>query len=236
MSLYKYSFGEVFKAAFTAKVWVKVIPALWQTLYMVLLASVITLLVGIILGILLAVTGTGGLHPVKWFSNTVGAVVNCLRSLPQIIMIIACLPLAKLLLGQTYGENACIIALAASCIPMFGRIVENCFLEIAKGKIEAAKAMGSSNLQIIFRVLLPETLPSLIRGFTLAVIAIISMTALSGSFGAGGLGYLAVQEGFERVRHEVLIATIIVLIAIVTLVQLIGDFVSKLILKRRHLI
>jgi D-methionine transport system permease protein len=140
------------------------------------------------------------------------------------------------LLGQAYGVNACIIALAASCIPMFARIVESSLLEISKGKIEAAKAMGSGNFRILFKVMIPESLPSLIRGFTIALIAIISMTALAGNFGAGGIGDIAVRFGFQRFQHDVLFATVYILIIMVQLVQFTGDLISKLLLKKWHLI
>ncbi|MFA5658929.1 MAG: methionine ABC transporter permease, partial [Oscillospiraceae bacterium] len=170
------------------------------------------------------------------FNRTLGGIINALRSLPQIIMIIVMLPVARLLVGQAYGVNACIIALAASCIPMFARLVESSLLEIPKGKIEAAKAMGSDNFRILFRVMIPESLPSLIRAFTVALIAIISMTALAGNFGAGGIGDIAVRFGFQRFQHDVLFATVFVLIIVVQFVQLTGDLFSKLLLKKWHLI
>jgi len=151
-------------------------------------------------------------------------------------MIIVMLPVARLLVGQAYGVNACILALAASCIPMFARLVESSLLEIPKGKIEAAKAMGSGSLRILFMVMIPEALPSLIRGFTVAVIAIISMTALAGNFGAGGIGDIAVRFGFQRFQHDILFATVFVLIIMVQFVQFTGDLLSKLLLKKWHLI
>jgi D-methionine transport system permease protein len=151
-------------------------------------------------------------------------------------MIILMIPVARLLFGKSYGTNACIISIAASCIPMYARIVESSLLEISKGKIEAAKSIGSTNFQIIFRILLPETLPSLIRGFTVAVIAVISMTALAGMFGAGGIGDIAVRFGYQRFQHDVLFASVYVLIVLVQLVQCIGNFTSKQILKKRNLI
>lgn len=236
MSLLSNSFWEVFKASFSQKVWMEILPATLDTLYMTFIASVITLVFGMLLGIVMTVTDKEGLHPVRTFNEGMGWVINCMRSLPQMIMIILMIPVARMVFGQSYGINSCIIALAASCIPMYGRIVQSSLLEIEKGKIEAAKSMGSNNIQTIVFVLLPETLPSLIRGFTVAVIAIISMTALAGSFGAGGIGDIAVRYGFQRFQHEVLFACVYVLIIMVQLVQFIGDFASKLILKRRHLV
>ncbi|PYG88547.1 D-methionine transport system permease protein [Ruminiclostridium sufflavum DSM 19573] len=236
MSLLNTSFWEVFKASFSPGVWKEIWPAALDTLYMTFIAALITLVFGLLLGIIMTLTAKDGLRPVRTFNTSMGWLVNCLRSLPQMIMIILMIPVARMVLGQSYGINSCIIALAASCIPMYARIVQSSLLEISKGKIEAAKSMGSSNLQIVLRVLLPETLPSLIRGFTVAVIAIISMSALAGNFGAGGIGDIAVRFGFQRFQHEVLFACVYVLIIIVQIVQFAGDFASKLILKKRHLI
>ena len=236
MSLLRYSFWEVLKGTFKKHVWEEVVPAIWDTLYMVAITAVITLIFGMALGILLVITRDEGLFPVYIPNRILGAFINGLRSLPQIIMIIVMLPVARLLLGQSYGVNACIIALAASCAPMFARLAESSLLEIQKGKIEAAKAMGSSNLQILFKVMIPETLPSLIRAFTVALIAIISMTALAGNFGAGGIGDIAVRFGFQRFQHDLLFATVIVLIIMVQIVQLTGDLFSKLFLKKWHLV
>ncbi|HEX2925142.1 MAG TPA: ABC transporter permease subunit, partial [Ruminiclostridium sp.] len=123
----------------------------------------------------------------------------------------------------------------ASCVPMFGRLVESSILEVAKGKIEAAKAMGTPNFYIITKVLIPEALPSLIRAFTVAIIAIIATTALAGSFGAGGLGDVAVRFGYSRFKTDILIAAVLVLIILVQLVQFFGDTLSKHIIKKRFL-
>lgn len=236
MSLLKYSFWEVLKHAFSKEVWDTLWPAVWDTLYMVALSAVITFVLGIMLGIALSVISKDGVRPVPVVNQTASTIVNCLRSLPQMIMIIVTLPLARAMLGQSYGVNACIIALAASCIPMYARLVQGAFVEIPKGKIEAAKAMGSSSFRIVFRVMLPEALPSIIRGFTVALIGIISMTALAGNFGAGGIGDIAVRFGFNRFYHDMLIASVLVLIIMVEISQILGDFISNLILKRRHLI
>lgn len=236
MSLRKYSFWEVLQGVFKKEVWETIIPAIWDTLYMVALTAVITLVLGMALGLLLVLSSDEGLYPTFIFNRTLGAFINGLRSLPQIIMIIVMLPIARIILGQAYGVNACIIALAASCIPMFARLVESSLLEIPKGKIEAAKAMGSNNFQILFKVLIPESFPSLIRGFTVALIAIISMTALAGNFGAGGIGDIAVRFGFQRFQHDLLFGTVIVLIIMVQIVQHTGDLFSKILLKKWHLI
>ena len=201
---------------------------------MTALSSFIMLVFGL-LGILLTITNPVGLLPMKIIYAVSDWLINCLRSLPQVIMIILMIPVARLILGN-HGTNACIIAISATCIPMYARMVEGSLLEISKGKIEAAKSVGSTNFQIIFRILLPETLPSLIRGFTVAVITIISMTALAGLFGAGGIGDIAVRFGYQRFQHDVMFASVYVLTAFVQLIQWLGNFISKQILKKRNLI
>jgi len=236
MSLLDTPLWEVIKGSFAPAVWQRILPSIFETLYMTFLASAIMLIFGLLLGVLLTVTNPNGLVPLKLLYSGSGWIINCLRSLPQMIMIILMIPVTRLFFGKSYGTNACIIAIAASCIPMYARIVESSLLEIAKGKIDAAKSLGSTNSQIVFRILLPETIPSLIRGFTVAIIAVISMTALAGMFGAGGIGDIAVRFGYQRFQHDVLFATIYVLIILVQLVQLTGDFFSRQILRKRNLL
>ena len=144
--------------------------------------------------------------------------------------------LTRLLFGRSYGRDPCIISIAASCIPMYARIVESSLKEIAKGKIDAAKSVGSTNWQIVFQIIIPETLPSIVRGFTVAVISIISMTALAGLFGAGGIGDVAVRFGYQRFQHDRLFACVYVLVILVQLIQAIGNGISNHILRKRCLV
>ncbi|MBR3143199.1 D-methionine transport system permease protein [Ruminococcaceae bacterium R-25] len=236
MSLLDSSFWEVFLASLSPEIWKDLWGPIGETLYMTAISSVIMLVFGIVIGILLDITNPNGLIPLKLSYTLSGWMINCLRSLPQMIMIILMIPVARLIFGKSYGTNACIIAIAASCIPMYARIVESSLLEIDKGKIEAAQAMGSKNISIIFKVLLPETLPSLIRGFTVSVITVLSMTALAGMFGAGGIGDIAVRYGYQRFQHDRLFACVYILIVLVQLIQGIGNLVSKRILKTRNLV
>lgn len=229
------SFGEILASAFSKETWGMVIPALWTTLYMVVISMLIMLIFGTIIGMILVMTDKDGLTPHRKFNSVLGAIINALRSLPSMIMIIMTLPLARMITGQGYGPNACIVALAISCIPMYARLVENNLFEIEKGKVEAAKSMGTSNLKILFTVIVPETLPSLIRSLTVAVISVISMTALAGAFGAGGIGDIAIQYGFSRFRYDILIATVLVLVILAEIVQFTGDTCAKIVLKKRHM-
>ena len=236
MSLLDSSFWEVFLASLSPEIWKELWGPVGETLYMTVISSLIMLVFGVVIGILLDITNPNGLIPLKISYTLSGWLINCLRSLPQMIMIILMIPVARLIFGKSYGTNACIIAIAASCIPMYARIVESSLLEIDKGKVEAAQAMGSRNLSIIFKVLLPETLPSLIRGFTVSVITVLSMTALAGMFGAGGIGDIAVRYGYQRFQHDRLFACVYILIVLVQLIQGIGNLVSKKILKTRNLV
>jgi D-methionine transport system permease protein len=204
---------------------------------MVSVSAIFVLFFGTIIGLILAATRKSGLVPSLFPVNVmIGGTINVLRSLPEVIMIIVMLPLARVITGKSYGSDACIIALVASCVPMFSRLVESILLEIAKGKVEAARAMGCGNLKILLKVMIPETFPALIRAYSIALIALISMTALAGNFGAGGVGDLAVRYGFNRFQHDILFATIYSLIFMVMGVQIIGDLLSRLISKKWHLI
>ena len=236
MSLLDSSLWDVIKASLSPDIWKELWGPIGETLYMTTVSSLIMLVFGLLIGILLTVTNPDGLVPLKASYTVSGWIINCLRSLPQMIMIILMIPVARLIFGKAYGTNACIIAIAASCIPMYARIVESSLLEIEKGKIEAAQAIGSNNLSIVFKILLPETLPSLIRGFTVSVISVLSMTALAGMFGAGGIGDIAVRYGYQRFQHDRLFACVYILIILVQLIQGIGNLVSKQILKTRNLI
>lgn len=236
MTLETNSLWEIIQSAFSAQVWGSMLlPALWATLYMVAASLVIMLACGFLLGLVLYVTDKNGLHPMPGLNQVLSAIVNALRSLPSMIMIFITLPLARAITGQGYGSAACIIALAMSCIPMFGRLVGNDLFGVEYGKIEAARAMGASNARILLSIVVPEALPAIIRSFTVAVISIISMTTLAGAFGAGGIGYLAMQYGFSRFRYDILLATVVVLIAIAEIVQLAGDGLTRLVLKARHM-
>lgn len=236
MSLLDSSLWEVIVASFNPEIWKELIKPIGETLYMTAVSSVIVLVFGVIIGIFLTTANPDGLIPLKVPYVTAGWLINVLRSLPQMVMIILMVPVARLFFGKSYGTNACIIAISASCIPMYARIVESSLLEIGKGKIEAAKSIGSTNFQIITKVILPETLPGLIRGFTVAVISVISMTALAGMFGAGGIGDIAVRFGYQRFQHDRLFACVYILVIFVQITQGIGNLISNKILKTRNLL
>jgi D-methionine transport system permease protein len=206
-----------------------------ETLYMVFLSSIIAFLIGIPIGVVLVVTDKGGIFPLFKVNKIVGLIINVIRSMPEIILVIILLPLSKLIVGTTLGANAAIVSISIGSAPFIARIIENSLKEIEFGKIEAAEAMGATPFEIIKKVLLPEALPSIIRGITIAVIGIIGFTTIAGAIGAGGLGSLAIRFGYQRFRTDVLIGTVAILVLIVQLIQVIGEFIAKQINRKRFI-
>ena len=200
---------------------------------MVAISTIIALFIGLILGIILVVTGKGGIYPLPLFNKILGTLINVVRSFPGMILIIILLPVARAIVGTSLGTNAAIVSISIGTAPFIARVVESSLKEIGYGKIEAAESMGASPVQIVTKVLIPETLPSIIRGVTLSIITIISFTAIAGAIGAGGVGNLAIRYGYQRFRTDVLIGTVLILIVLVQFVQLSGDFIARQINKKR---
>lgn len=205
-----------------------------ETLYMVSISSIIALILGIPIGISLVVTDKGGIYPLIKVNKVIGIFINIIRSMPEMILIIILLPLSKLIVGTTLGANAAIISISIGSAPLIARIIENSLKEIEFGKIEAAEAMGATSFEIITKVLIPEALPSIIRGITIAIIGIVGFTAIAGAIGAGGLGSLAIRFGYQRFRTDILIGTVLILLVVVQLLQFSGDFIARLINKKRY--
>ncbi|AOC55522.1 MULTISPECIES: methionine ABC transporter permease [Bacillus] len=203
-----------------------------ETVYMTLISLAFAFVIGIILGLLLFLTSKGGLWENKPINTVIGAVVNIFRSIPFIILIILLLGFTKLIMGTILGPNAALPALVIGSAPFYARLVEIALREVDKGVIEAARSMGAKTSTIIFKVLLPESLPALISGITVTAIALIGSTAIAGAIGAGGLGDLAYVEGYQSGNTDVtLVATVFILI-IVFIIQIIGDLITNKIDKR----
>ncbi len=208
------------------------IEATNETLYMTAISVVITFVLGLILGLLLFLTAKGNIWENAIVNKVISSVVNVFRSIPFIILIVLLIPFTKLILDTMIGENAALPALIIGAAPFYARMVEIGLREIDKGVIEAAKSMGAKTSTIIFKVLIPESLPALVSGITVTAIALVSYTAMAGVIGAGGLGNLAYLEGFQRSRSDVtLVATVIILI-IVFIIQFIGDSITSKLDKR----
>ena len=201
-----------------------------ETLYMVVMSTFFAALIGLPLGVLLVVSQKGHVLEAPRFNKVFGTVINVVRSFPSIILIVVLLPLSRLLVGTTLGTNAAIVPISIGAAPFLARIIENCLQEVHFGKIEAALAVGASPWTIITRVLIPEALPSLIRGVTIAIIAIIGFTAI----GAGGLGSLAIRFGYLRFRDDVMLTTIVILVILVQAIQWGGDWAAKRINRKRY--
>ncbi|GMK43922.1 methionine ABC transporter permease [Paenibacillus glycanilyticus] len=208
--------------------------ALRETLYMVAWSSFFALLLGMALGILLVVTDKGHVLQSVHVNKVISFLINGIRSIPFIILIVLLLPLARLIVGTSLGPTAAIVALSIGAAPFLGRIVENSLKEVGAGKIEAAIAVGASPVTIIFRVLIPEALPALVRGVTIAIIGITELTAVAGAIGAGGLGSLAIRFGYQRFREDIMFATVLVIILLIQAIQLTGDGIAKSIHNRRY--
>ncbi|WDV44814.1 ABC transporter permease [Clostridiaceae bacterium M8S5] len=210
-----------------------VLPSLFETIYMVILSSSFAILLGFPLGILLFITEKNGIYEKRTLNSILSFIVNICRSLPFVILMILVFPLSRLIVGTSIGTTASIVPLAISASPFIARIVENSLKEVDKGVIEASIAMGCSTRQIIFKVLLPEALPSLVLGITLTIINIIGYSAMAGAIGGGGLGDLALRYGYQRFQTDIMFESVILIIVLVQSVQLIGNKVSQNILSKR---
>ena len=212
--------------------WGKMSEALYETVYMTAVSTLITFILGLAIGILLFLTSPNQVWANKIVYFLTGSLVNIFRSIPFIVLIILLIPFTKFLVGSIRGANAALPALIIGAAPFYARMVLIALREIDKGVIEAARSMGAKTSTIIFKVLLPESLPALISGLTVTAVALVGYTAMAGIIGAGGLGNLAYLEGFQRNRADVtLMATILILI-VVFVIQYIGDLITSKIDKR----
>ena len=212
--------------------WKEMWEATYETVYMTTVSTMFTLLFGLAIGVILFLTSPHQIWANKAVNFLTSSLVNIFRSIPFIVLIILLIPFTKFLVGTIRGTNAALPALIVGAAPFYARMVLIAFREIDKGVIEAARSMGAKTHTIIFKVLIPESLPALISGITVTAIALVGYTAMSGVIGAGGLGQLAFIDGFQRSRNDVVwVATILILI-IVFIIQLIGDFITAKIDKR----
>ena len=206
--------------------------ALGETIYMVALSMVISTAIGVPLGVLLHITSKGEILDAPMVNRTVGAVVNAVRSIPFIILMVAIIPLTRLIVGSAIGTTAAMVPLVIASVPFIGRQVETSLREVPHGLIEAALAMGATPMQIITRVLLPESMPGIVSQLTTVIIALVGESAMAGAIGGGGLGDLAIRYGYQRFRPEIMIATVVILIVLVQLVQFAGNTLAARLNKR----
>ena len=198
-----------------------------ETLLMVGVAGTLGAAVGIPLGILLYSTASGGIRPAGLFNRPLGWLVNAVRSTPFIILLVAIIPLTRLIAGTSIGTAAAIVPLTIAAAPLIARLVETSLREVDKGLIEAAQSMGATDLQIIVKVLIPEALPGIIAGLTIALVALVGASAMAGAIGGGGLGDMGIRYGYQRFMPEVMLAVVVILIAFVQSIQSLGDWLVR---------
>jgi D-methionine transport system permease protein len=203
-----------------------------ETLMMVAIAAAIGTLFGLPLGVFLATSGKGELFAAPWVNRVLGVIVNATRSTPFIILVVAIIPFTRLIAGTSIGTNAAIVPLTVAATPFIARLVEGAIREVDQGLIEAARAFGASPLQIVLKVLIPEALPAIVLGLTLALVSLIGFSAMVGAVGGGGLGDLGIRYGYQRFMPEMMIAVVVVLIVLVQAIQSIGDRLSRQLNKR----
>ncbi|MEN4646527.1 methionine ABC transporter permease [Pantoea agglomerans] len=204
-----------------------------ETLYMVLLAALFTVAIGLPVGVLLFLTRPKGILPNRAISLLLNTLVNTGRALPFVVLLIALIPFTRLLVGTTLGSTAAIVPITLGAFPFFARIVENALDEVDRGRIEAVVSMGGTLWHIVSRVLLPEALPALVAGVTLTIVMLIGFSAMAGVVGGGGLGDLAIRYGYQRFDNQIMAATIVVLLALVMLIQKLGDRLVRSLTYRR---
>lgn len=208
--------------------------SLLQTLHMVAVSGLVGSLIGLPIGVFLATSGRNELFPAPALNYAIGLVVNAARSTPFIILVVAIIPFTRLLTGTSIGTTAAIVPLTIATVPFFARLVEAAIREIDKGLIEAARAMGATPMQIVFKVLLAEARPAILLAFTMTIVSLIGYSAMVGAVGGGGLGDLGIRYGYQRFMPEVMLAVVVVLIVLVQLVQSAGDALARRFDKRNR--
>lgn len=195
-----------------------------ETLYMVFFSTLFSLLIGFPIGILLTVTKEGNILESPKLNKVLDFIINTLRSFPFIILMILLFPLSRIIVGTTIGSTAAIVPLSISAAPFVARMIEGALNEVDKGLIEASSSMGANNWTIIFKVMIPETMPHIIHGITVTVVSLIGFSAMAGTIGAGGLGDLAIRFGYQRFKTDIMVYAVIVIIIVVQILQSLGNY------------
>ncbi|KRM04040.1 MAG: methionine ABC transporter permease [Liquorilactobacillus ghanensis] len=203
------------------------VQATWETLYMTFASAIVAAFLGLLLGVALIITQPGGILEDGVLYSILDKITNLLRSIPFIILLAVISPLTQFLVGTTVGTTASLVPLVVGIFPFYARQVQNALLDVDRGVIEAAQSMGSSPLEIIFRVYLKEGLPDIIRVSTLTIISLIGLTTMAGAIGSGGLGDVAISIGYARFENDVTIFSMIIILILVFVIQFVGDYVAK---------
>jgi D-methionine transport system permease protein len=208
------------------------LDGLWETLFMVGVAGVLAAIGGVPIGIILVISGRGHIWPQPLLNRVLGIAVNAFRSTPFIILMIAIIPLTRLIVGTSIGTTAAIVPLTIAAVPFVARLAESSLREVDPGLIEAAQAMGASPWQIVFKVLLPEAWPGIVAGVTITLVSLVGYSAMAGAVGGGGLGDLGIRYGYQRFQPTVMVLVVIVLIVMVQGIQSAGDLIAARLNKR----
>ena len=206
--------------------------SIWETIYMVIISTVLAYAIGLPIGVVLNITSKDGICPNRAVNSVLGVIVNVFRSIPFLILLIWMLPVTQAIVGTMVGPTSVIVPLVVSAAPFVGRMVESSLNEIDKGVVEAAQSMGSSSWQIIYKVLIPESKPSLIIGAAISVTTILGYSAMAGIVGGGGLGDVAMNYGLYRYDDQIMFITIVIIVVIVQIFQEIGMMTAKKLDKR----
>ena len=200
---------------------------IWETVYMTFISAIFAYLFGLPLGIILSITDKGGICPVAWVNKILGVIVNVFRSIPFVILMVAMLPAAKFIVGTSLGNKAMIVTLVIAAVPYVARMAESSIKEVDRGVIEAAQAMGTPSLKIIYKVLIPEAKPSLIVGAVISLVTILGYSAMAATIGGGGLGMIAITYGYQRFNNDVIWICVLLTVVIVQLIQELGMFIAR---------
>lgn len=204
-----------------------ILNALWQTLYMVFWSTLLSVIIGFIPAVVLTLTAPDGLHPIPPVYEVLSFFINVFRSFPFIILLVLVIPFTRLIVGKAIGTTASIVPLTISAIPFIARVFENALRETDRGVIEAAKSFGASNLQILLRVYLKESVPRIVNGIVLLIISLIGYSAMAGTVGGGGIGDIAIRFGYQQYKTDYLVTCSVILIIFVQLIQMIGNRLYK---------
>ena len=219
MGLKNYTWDKIFSLL--------IVPSLLETMKMLLISGILATLIGFLIGVVLVGTRKDGLFPNRVVHQCLDLVVNVIRSFPFIILMISIIPLTRLIVGTSIGDEAAIVPLTVAAAPFMGRIFQNSFQEVDPALIEAAKSFGASKIQIIFKVMFVEAIPSIISGLSLSIINLLWATAMAGAIGAGGLGATALQYGYQNFNEKIMYSIVVILIILVIFIQYFGDWLYK---------
>lgn len=209
------------------QLWPLVLDGLWDTLYMTIPSTILSYLIGMPLGLLLVVTAKSGIRPLPKLNAVLGVIINFLRSIPFIILLAMLFPVTRAVMGKAIGTQAVIFPLVISAFPYVARMVEGSILEVDRGVIEAAQSLGSTDLQLILKVLIPEALPSLLNGAAIVTVTILGYTAMASAAGGGGLGAIAITKGLNQRKMDVMYVAAIALVILVQIITIAGNYITK---------